>query len=268
MNEAELVFIELLRCDRASLYLNKSMILESDRSSFICDVLKKRIKSEPIQYILGWAEFMGLRFKVNKHVLIPRPETEILVEAAIKLFSTLSPQRSALNILDLGTGCGCIAVSLAKFLPDIRITATDISKEALKLARHNAEANGVTERIDFVQSDLFKAASLKLLAYDIIVSNPPYIPNGEIESLQPEVRQEPRIAIDGGVDGLDFYRRIIRDSAGLLKKTGYLILEMGFAEKCRIEDIFRKSGNFEIIETVKDYGDIDRVISAKRKSDG
>jgi release factor glutamine methyltransferase len=257
MNEAELLFTEILNCNRLSLYLNKEEILNPDKSVLVSSVLKRRIKGEPIQYILGRTEFMGLEFKVSPDVFIPRPETEILVEAAIKLVTSQ-------NILDLGTGSGCIAISLAKFLQNAVITATDISKEALIIAEKNAKLNNVN--INFVQSDLFTQYAIRNTQYDLVISNPPYIPAAEIDKLQPEIKYEPRAALDGGSDGLCFYRKIISRAADFLKAGGFLMLEVGFNQREPIEDIFQKSEKFEVIEVIKDYNCIDRVVIARKRN--
>ncbi|MCM8789496.1 MAG: peptide chain release factor N(5)-glutamine methyltransferase [Candidatus Omnitrophica bacterium] len=260
MTETELLFTEVLNCDRLSLYLNKEALLDKENSTFISCVLKRRISAEPIQYILGKAEFMGLEFKVTPDVLIPRPETEILVETGIKYVSGIGCQVSGKNILDIGTGSGCIAVSLAKLLPSAKVIATEISEKALELARCNAGLNNVAENIRFIKSDLFICNVLRTTRYDLIISNPPYIPSAVIDKLQPELQYEPRFALDGGKDGLDFYRRIIKDAPEYLKRGGLLILEIGFKQRKKIENIFKNSGKFEIIEVVKDYNNIDRVI--------
>jgi len=257
MNEAELLFTQILDCKRADLYLNRDLPLAKDKMALVSSVLRKRCCGEPLQYILGKTEFMGWEFRVDKSVLIPRPETEILVETAVKI----APQ---LNVLDLGTGSGCIAVSLAKLLPNVKVTATDISLEALETARYNASLNNVEVR--FLQGDLFSNYDLRPKAYDLIISNPPYVPTAEIDDLQPEVREEPVIALDGGEDGLDFYRRIINQAPLYLKAGGYLILEMGFGQAEAIREIFKFFVNFEIIEIIKDYSNIDRVIVAKKIS--
>ncbi|MCX5702814.1 MAG: peptide chain release factor N(5)-glutamine methyltransferase [Candidatus Omnitrophica bacterium] len=271
MNEAELLFTEVLRCDRASLYQNPNATLGRNNSRLISSALKRRIKGEPIQYILGKTEFMGLEFKLDRGVLIPRPETEILVETVIKIVSGFRIQASGLNVLDVGTGSGCIAVSLAKFLKDIRVTATDISEKAITVAKENAALNKVEDKIDFIRQDLFglqlAACSMRPNLFDFIVSNPPYVLTAEIERLQPEIKFEPRIALDGGSDGLDFYRRIIKEAPCYLVKGGCLIIEIGFNQKGLIENIFHNSAIFEIIEIVKDYNNIDRVIVAQRKQE-
>lgn len=258
MNETELLFTDILNCDRASLYLNKEKTLDRHIAAKVSRILKRRIYGEPIDYILGKCEFMGLEFRVNQDVLIPRPETEILVEVAIK-------QLSACRILEIGTGSGCIAVSLAKFLPKAKIVATDISEPALKVASGNAKLNNVESRISFIHCGLFYSKLLIPDSYNYIVSNPPYIPSAEIEELAPEIQYEPRIALDGGEDGLDFYRRIIQESPEFLMKEGFLILEMGFGQCENIKEIFKVCEKFEVKEIIKDYNDIERVIVGELK---
>ncbi len=272
MNETELLFTDILNCNRLSLYLNKDIFLDKAKSSLVSGVLKRRIHGEPIQYILGKTEFMGLEFKVTPDVFIPRPETEILVEKVLETVTrpTLwcgcpESQVTSLKIMDIGTGSGNIAVSLAKFLPEAKICATDISDTAIEIARTNSQLNRVESRIRFIQADLFTTYELQLMTYDIIVSNPPYISTAEIDVLQPEIKYEPYTALDGGKDGLDFYRRIIDKAPSYLKKGGFLIMEMGFNQKGAIKNIFQKSGYFEIIEFVKDYNNIDRIVIAKKR---
>lgn len=262
MNEPELLFSEILNCNRVSLFLNKESPLDKDKSTLIASVLKRRIKGEPIQYILGKTEFMGLEFKVNQDVFIPRAETEILVETAINYAYRLSPV--AYRILELGTGSGCIAISLAKYLTNFNITATDISQKALDIAQDNAEINNVANKIIFLKSNLFESLPICDMRYAICVCNPPYVPTAEIEGLQPEIKYEPDIALDGGRDGLDFYRRLVTFAPEYLNKRGFLIIEMGFNQRPAVENIFQKSGNFEIIEVVRDYNNIERVVVARK----
>jgi len=256
MNEAELVFSRVLGCQRMDLYLNKGRYLNQQEAGFISSALNRRIKGEPIQYILGSTEFMGLEIKVNKDVLIPRPETEILVETALEFAENEKPGR----VLDLGTGSGCIAVALSKHLADLEIDASDISDKAMIVAKENAKACGA--RINFIQSDLFN--DLKYRDYGIIISNPPYIPEAQIKKLQLELQFEPGLALNGGKDGLDFYRRIILSSPGYLKENGLLILEIGFNQKEDLERMLGKSKIFKLIKIVKDYQHIERVIVARK----
>jgi len=256
MNEAELLFSQALGCQRPDLYINKNEYLGGKAGAFIASVLNRRIKGEPIQYILGKTEFMGLEIKVNKDVLIPRPETEILVETALEFARKEKPRR----ILDLGTGSGCIAVTLSKYLKGLEVDASDISAEALEAAKENAALHGA--RVNFIKSDLFSRLQYK--EYGIIISNPPYIAQGQIKKLQPEVRFEPRIALDGGADGLDFYRRIILNAVNHLRENGLLIMEIGFNQRNALEGIFNRPKLFKIEKVVKDYNDIERVIAARK----
>ena len=259
MNEAELVLTHLLNCDRVSLYLNKDTDLGEDKSLLISSILKRRIKGEPVQYILGTTEFMGLEFKVDKRVLIPRPETEILVEAAIEAIKEsgiTSPE-----ILDLGTGSGCIAISLAKNIPDCKITATDISPEALEVATRNAYLNQV--QIEFMRSDLF--AALGPQRFDLIISNPPYVSTQELNTLAKEISFEPVLALEAGFDGLDFYRRIISQAAGWLKEGGLLVFEVGQNQAGRVRDMLRWREKFDDVSIIKDYNNIQRVVIAKKR---
>jgi release factor glutamine methyltransferase len=265
VNEAELLFTEILNCDRLSLYLNKNLILDKGKSDLVCSVLKKRICGEPLHYILGKIEFMGLEFKVTPDVLIPRPETEILVETAINLVRSLDLPVTKTRVLDMGTGSGCIAVSLAKILPGIKIWAVDISNRALKVAKSNAKRHGV--KADFLKSDLFNSPALETAAYDIILANPPYIASAEIDKLSRDLKYEPAIALDGGGDGLDFYRRLVPASSLYLREGGFLMMEMGFNQAEPIKNIFLNSFDLKIIEIIKDYNGIERVLVAKKEKE-
>jgi len=214
----------------------------------------------PLQYIIGRSVFCGLDFAVDEGVLIPRPETEVLVETAIDLYNRLQVTGYRLRVLDLCTGSGCIAISLTVRLPDCKIVASDISEEALMTARANAASNGVSGRIDFVKSDLFCNIEGR---FDIIAGNPPYVARHEFAGLQKEVLMEPRIAIDGGDDGLDFYRRIAREALSHLADEGYLVLEIGYAQAKAVADIFGRCG-FEVVEIKKDFNGIGRVMVLRR----
>ncbi len=258
MNEAEFVLTHILDCDRASLYLNRDTRLGALASGLLASVLGRRISGEPVQYILGETEFMGLKFRVDKRALIPRPETEILVEKAQGMLASAG---QGARVLDLGTGSGCIAVSLAASIPFVEVWAADISPDALCLARENAALNHVFIR--FVSSDLFASPELNNEKFDLIVSNPPYIPDACLDSLDRELSFEPGIALKGGIDGLDFYRRIIGDAAGHLKVGGWLALEVGVRQAPAVEKMLGKNG-FTGMEITRDYGGIERVVSAKK----
>jgi release factor glutamine methyltransferase len=211
----------------------------------------------PVQYIIGKAEFCGIDFAVDERVLIPRPETEHLVEKVIELARECSRE---LRILDLCTGSGNIAITLTKSITNCRIVASDISEGALDVARSNAAKNGVADRIEFVKSDLF--ANVNGL-FDIIASNPPYIARPEFETLQKEVLREPRIALDGGDDGLLFYRNILSASTLHLKPDGHIVFEIGYGQLSGIIEIIKKTGQFKVAEVKKDWRGIDRIVVVK-----
>lgn len=214
-------------------------------------------KGVPIQYITKEQEFMGYPFYVDENVLIPQPDTEILVEEVMSLY----PKESKLTILDLCTGSGCIGISLAKYFVNSRVYLSDVSKEALSIAEKNGQKNHV-DNIQILQSNLFENIPNEL---DVIVSNPPYIPSKEIPFLPEEVQKEPHIALDGGIEGLDFYQKIIRESPKFLKDKGYLCLEMGYDQKEKIASLLEKSNAFQKYYTKKDLAGIDRVIVAQKK---
>lgn len=221
--------------------------------------MRTTVPFEPIQYIIGHTEFCGLDINVNEDVLIPRPETELLVEVVAELGHRSQDTRHRLKILDLCTGSGCIAIALTKRLVDCKIVASDISEKALSLARENGEKH-LAGQIEFVKSDLF--CDLNGL-FDIIVSNPPYISGPEFEDLQEEVLMEPRIALYGGEDGLDFYRRIFSTAGKFLNDGGHLVVEIGYGQARSVRDICKESNGFEIIDIKKDASGIDRVIVAR-----
>lgn len=217
--------------------------------------IKRLILGEPLQYIIGIQEFMKLNFFVTKDVLIPQPDTEILVEEVIKIANTIENP----TVLDLCTGSGAIAIALAKNIPNVKIIATDISKEALEIAKQNAKYNGVLNNITFIESNLFD----KLKGYEkfnIIVSNPPYIPSAEIKTLPKDVQQEPRIALDGGKDGLDFYRKIYKNGFEYLQRQGYLCVEIGYNQKESVKKIINEQKRYVETYSKKDLCQNDRVI--------
>ena len=212
----------------------------------------------PLQYIIGKEKFFGLDFIVNEHVLIPRPETEVLVQTVIDLISSIP--NTQYSILDIGTGSGNIAISLTKKLPLCKIVASDISADAIETAKENARLNGVFEKIIFTKSDLFCGIKGR---FDLIVSNPPYIARYEFETLQKEVLKEPVLALDGGVDGLDFYRRIFNEAPGHLAPGGYCIAEIGFGQLPAVKEIVKNTKEFELVDTRIDQYGIDRVVVAQ-----
>ncbi len=220
-------------------------------------LIKKLIEGVPLQHITHQQEFMKLMFYVDENVLIPRPDTEVLVEEVIKLAKSINAKK----ILDLCTGSGAIAVSLAKYIEGSQITATDISRKALSIAKLNATTNDVEDRITFVSSDLFQNISEE--KYDIIVSNPPYIKRKVIKALDEEVKREPIIALDGGNDGLDFYKKIIGNAYQYLKYKGYLCLEIGYDQKDEVIDLINKEEKYIDTYSKKDLFDNDRIVITK-----
>jgi release factor glutamine methyltransferase len=223
--QTELLLAHVLQLPRMKLYLNFERKLTEPELDSMRKLVQRRGLREPLQHLVGSASFCGLEMAVNRHVLIPRPETELLAEAGWQFLSTLNSQPS--TALDFGTGSGCIAIALAAKCPTTRVVALDLSAEALSIAKQNAATNSVVERSEFRHGDGF-AALQPGERFDLIVSNPPYIASAEIETLQPEVRDhDPRGALDGGADGLDFYRRLAAESRTFLKPHGKLMLEFG-----------------------------------------
>ncbi len=244
------------------------LILEGERAVSVFQaeqvwpLLRRRAAREPIQYLLGTQEFRGLEFTVTPDVLIPRSETELLVEATLRAVAGVNEP----VIADVGTGSGCIAVAVACECPGATLYALDRSGGALSVARSNAIRHGMGARIRFIQADLLEVFGVASAgAFDVIVSNPPYIPERDVETLQPEVaRYEPRLALAAGPDGLDFYHRILRDASPLLKPGGHLILELGYGQSDAVTQMAQQSGAFDVVECRKDTAEIDRVLIARR----
>ncbi len=266
--DAETLLLYLEKADRTFLYVHRNDATDEYRADAYFGLIDRRAAGEPLQYILGSQEFMGLNFAVNPSVLIPRQDTETLVELALK---RVGEKKRSLSILDMCCGSGAIAVSMAHFLPKAKITACDISPEALEVARGNAARNGLNGRIEFRESDLFFMTKRKKTvrikdSFDMILSNPPYIPTQDIDTLQTEVRDhEPIKALDGGSDGLDFYRRIAEDAFGSLKKDGLMFLEIGCDQAEAVTSLLSGAGYYSEIEVHKDLTGLDRVISCRRQ---
>ena len=261
MTEAELVLTHVLDCDRLSLYLNKDIYLDRNKSALISEILKRRIANEPLQYILGLTEFMGYTFKVDQRALIPRAETEILISSTLEKLKSIR-KVTPLKILDLGTGSCCISVCLAKLLPQALIQATDLSLAALQLAKENANLHKV--KIKFLYSNIFSAFKKNQENFDLIISNPPYITTKELSGLAKEISFEPRLALEAGMDGLDFYRSIISQAGFYLNRNGLLAFEVGADQAQRVSGICAKQ-NFDVLDVIKDYNNIKRVVIAKQK---
>lgn len=242
--------------DRLYIHLNLSKELEIEQEEIFLRFIEERLKGRPIAYIVNNREFMGLDFYVKEGVLIPRPDTEILVEEIIELCKG----KDDLDILDIGTGSGAITVSLAKYIEKSRLTSLDISEIALEIAKKNAKSNGVIDKINFIKSDLFQQIVGTNLKFDIIVSNPPYIRKRDIDELHTQVKDyEPYNALEGGIDGLDFYRNITEQSKNYLKPGGILAYEVGHDQAEEVVKIMQNNG-YNKIYIKKDLQGIDRVV--------
>ena len=263
--DAEVLLGHVLGNSREQLLLAANVPISHAQRDAYDRVLARRLEREPVSYITGMREFWSLDFHVTRAVLIPRPETERLVEVALALANDLGAGRT-LRIADLGTGSGAIAVALAKELTDAEIVAVDLSADALAVARRNAARHGVANRIKFVRGDLFAAIGARA-ALHLIVSNPPYLPNAEIAGLEPEVsRWEPRGALAGGPDGLDCYRRIAEHASNRLVRSGALALEIGAGMSAAITGLFESAARWSDVKTYKDYACNDRVVAARAAS--
>ena len=260
--QTELLLAHILKLPRMKLYLNFERTLSEAELDAVREFVKRRGQREPLQHITGSTSFCGLEMAVNRNVLVPRPETELLAEAGWEFLSTLNPQPS--TALDFGTGSGCIAIALAVKCPATRIVALDASADALAVASQNAACNGVSERIEFFHGDGFTALTPGF-CFDLIVSNPPYIPSAEIATLQTEVRDfDPHEALDGGVDGLDFYRLLAAQAAAYLRPGGKIMLEFGDGQAAAIRNLFAVPGwSVEAVRT--DYTQRDRILIARRE---
>ena len=255
--DAEILLAHVLGWRRLSLYVDAEKILPLESILKFNELITRRLEKIPTAYLTGAKEFMGLSFAVNENVLIPRPETELLTEGVGEFLRGLGNE---VSFADLGTGSGAIAISILKFVKTARACAVDVSTEALKVAKFNAEKFHVEDRIEFFCGDLF--APLKGKIFNAVVSNPPYIPSGELESLQEEVKSEPSLALDGGEDGLEFYRRIISDAPRFLTAGGLLAVEIGINQASEIRKLFEQE-NFVEVTILKDLAGIERIVAGR-----
>jgi len=257
--DAEVLLMRFLGMDRLQLCMQPERELSQEEAAGFARWVERRHLGEPVAYILGEKEFWSLRFEVSREVLIPRPETECLIEEVLRLYR---PPGEGLRILDIGTGSGAIGVALARELPAARVVATDISPGAIAVARRNAMAHGVAGRMEFFQGDLSAAVSGD---FDIICSNPPYIQEDQYDLLPAGIRNfEPPGALIAGPDGVAFHRKIIREGAHRLKAGGRIFLEIGEGQRDRVAALFREEGGYGDIDCRKDYGGVDRVASARK----
>lgn len=258
--DAELLMAHVLKTDRVGVYTRYDRPLDSEERRMFRERINRRLKHEPIAYITGHREFFSLDFLVCPGVLIPRPDTEVLVEKALEMRKSFGEQK--IYVLDIGTGSGNIAVSLASRMSSDKITACDLSGQAISIAKENARRLK-TNSIEFLQGNLF--APVRGKQFDMIVSNPPYIDRGEYKTLEADIRNfEPKMALDGGYDGLDFYRRIIGESKIHLKKDGIILLEIGAFQADAVINIFAASASVNYCQTQKDYAGHNRVIVGQK----
>lgn len=263
--DAELLLSYLLRTERSFFFTHSATPLDDDRCTMYFELVDRRAAGEPVQYIVGTQEFMGLRFKVDERVLIPRQDTELLVEEAIEAVKNMKKRIGSFRVLDLCCGSGAIGISLAFYVPKLDIVGADISKGALDLARENAGGYGSSKNIEFVQSDLFSAFPKDRKGegkkkFDLILSNPPYICSEVIPTLQREVAEhEPMIALDGGETGLDFYIKILEEVSCHLKRNGILMMEIGHDQAEAVCMLAKQLTGFET-EVLKDLAGHDRVV--------
>ncbi len=260
--QTELLLAHVLKVPRMQLYLNFERPLSAGELDATRQLVQRRGRREPLQHVIGSTSFCGLEIAVNPNVLIPRPETELLAERGWQFLKGRSgPDSSGPTALDFGTGSGCLAIALAHHCPAARVHALDISRAALEVARQNAARLTVSDRLEFIEGNGF-AALPRDARFDLIISNPPYVPSGEIAALQPEVRDyDPRVALDGGADGLDFFRRLAAEAGPWLPPGGKLMLEFGDGQDGRVREIFE--GQMWVVEAlVEDYNRRQRIMIA------
>lgn len=266
---AELLLGHLLHHSRLELYLHFDQPLNEDEIEGYRGLVRRRVQREPLQYIRGVQEFWSLDFRVSPGVLIPRPETELLVEESLKLYKggALGSGDSP-RILDLCTGSGVLAVCLAKEIPGAKVHGSDISKGALEIARQNAARHGVSDRISFFSGGLFQPFLNKQEAsFGLILSNPPYVPTEEMKGLQPEIRDhEPRCALDGGPDGMRYIREILRQAPAFLASRGWLLVELDPRQVEEAMGLAEEAGLYDEVSACEDYGRLKRVLKAMKKA--
>ncbi|MBR2518558.1 MAG: peptide chain release factor N(5)-glutamine methyltransferase [Selenomonadaceae bacterium] len=257
--DAEILLAHVLNCRRLDFYIDADKILPLESILRFNELINRRLEGIPVAYLTGTREFMGLKFSVNENVLIPRPDTEILTEFVGEFLRSIGGGFFA----DLGTGSGAICISILKFVKNVRACAVDISENALDVAKFNAQKFHVDDRAEFFCGNLFDPLEGKI--FDAIVSNPPYIPTNDLKTLQTEVQTEPKLALDGGNDGLDFYRRIISDAPKFLRDGGLLAVEIGINQASAVKNLFERA-NFVDIEILNDLSGIERVIFGFKSS--
>ena len=272
--DCKILYCYMMDIPFSKLILEYQEILQDRLCDKYFELIDRRSKGEPVQYIMGSQEFMGLEFIVNENVLIPRQDTETLVEDALEIINTgtlrgedMDVKRKEWDILDLCTGSGAIGVSLARIANKVNVTCSDISEGAIKVAKENAQKHGVAKSVKFEQGDLFKPFSkhFRKQKFDMIISNPPYIKSSVIPTLQKEVcEHEPLSALDGGESGLDFYEKIVSGVGSHLRKSGVLLLEIGHDQGEAVSGLLSRNGEFTSIRVLKDLANRDRIVFAKK----
>ena len=264
-NNAELIFRHLLNVDKMGFFKLWGTALDDMTWDRYLELITKRSEGVPLQYITGEQEFMGFAFSVNPDVLIPRQETEVLVTEVVAVINGL--KKRSVSVLDIGCGSGVIGISIAKLCENVKVTLTDINTKAIEIAGKNAKTLGVEKRVSFSEGNLFEPFKRRFMPekFDIIVSNPPYIKSDVIPTLEAEVKDhEPILALDGGIDGLDYYRNIMKDVHTHLKKDGVLAFEIGHDQAVDIALIADEYGKFSDIKVIKDLAEKDRVLILSR----
>ena len=272
--DCKILYCYMMDIPFSKIILEYQEVLQDRLCDKYFELIDRRSKGEPVQYIMGSQEFMGLEFIVNENVLIPRQDTETLVEDALEIINTgtlrgedMDVKRKEWDILDLCTGSGAIGVSLARIANKVNVTCSDISEGAIKVAKENAQKHGVAKSVKFEQGDLFKPFSkhFRKQKFDMIISNPPYIKSSVIPTLQKEVcEHEPLSALDGGESGLDFHERIVSGVGGHLRKGGVLLLEIGHDQGETVSGLLSRNGDFTSIRVLKDLANRDRIVFAKK----
>jgi protein-(glutamine-N5) methyltransferase, release factor-specific len=272
--DCKIIYCYMMDIPFSKIILEYQEVLQDRLCDKYFELIDRRSKGEPVQYIMGSQEFMGLEFIVNENVLIPRQDTETLVEDALEIINTgtlrgedMDVKRKEWDILDLCTGSGAIGVSLARIANKVNVTCSDISEGAIKVAKENAQKHGVAKSVKFEQGDLFKPFSkhFRKQKFDMIISNPPYIKSSVIPTLQKEVcEHEPLSALDGGESGLDFYERIVSGVGSHLRKSGVLLLEIGHDQGEAVSGLLSRNGDFTSIRVLKDLANRDRIVFAKK----
>lgn len=262
----------IFNMNKIELLINYNKVINEEKEKCFFNYIDEIIKGKPVQYIIKNQEFMKLNFYVDDNVLIPQPDTEILVENTIKILEKLeknarvqekSNLEEKLTVLDLCTGSGAIGISIKKYMKNAIVYVSDISSKALEIAKINAKNNNVN--INFIQSDMFeKFNEMRNLKFDVIVSNPPYIETDNLETLPKEVQAEPKLALDGGKDGLKYYRKIADKGYMYLKDKGYILMEIGYNQNISVPELFKNNNEYKNIEIFKDLSNIDRVIKIEK----